>query len=127
MCKGIGLDLCEISRMDHLRMMTRFTERYFTEGERAYIQSKGKNASQTMAGLFAAKEAFAKAVGRGIDFDLREVEIVHDDMGRPGYCLHGSVLERTKGERFSLSISHDGGIAGAVCLREDDEDAVTRA
>ncbi len=123
MCKGIGLDLCEISRMEHLRMMTRFTERYFTEEEQAYISSKGKNAAQTMAGLFAAKEAFGKALGTGIVFDLREVEIIHDHAGQPAYRLHGKIREQTEGERFSLSISHDGGIAGAVCLREDAERA----
>ena len=60
MCKGIGLDLCEISRMEHLRMMTRFVERYFTPEEQAYVRDRGKNAAQTLAGLFAAKEAFGK-------------------------------------------------------------------
>ena len=123
MCKGIGLDLCEISRMEHLRMMTRFVERYFTPEEQAYVRDRGKNAAQTLAGLFAAKEAFGKAMGSGIRFDLREVEIVHDEAGRPEYRLHGAVKEMTAGERFSLSISHDGGVAAAVCLREDEERA----
>ena len=119
MCKGLGLDLCEIARMEKLLKDERFLERYFNEGETGYIQSKGRNAAQTMAGIFAAKEAFAKALGTGIVFNLKEISIFHDEAGRPGYSLSGEAEKLGQGDRFFLSISHDGGVAAAVCVREE--------
>ena len=121
MVKGLGLDLCEISRMERLLGNDSFLARYFTEGEIGYIRSKGKNAAQTMAGIFAAKEAFSKALGTGIDFDLKEISVLHDEAGMPGYSLSGTAAEKGQGDRFLLSISHDGGIAAAVCVRENSD------
>ena len=118
MISGLGLDLCEISRFDKLMTDERFMNRYFNEGEIHYIRSKGKNAAQTMAGIFAAKEAFSKALGTGITFDLREISVFHDEAGQPGYSLSGNTEKIGKGDRFFLSITHDGGIAAAVCVRE---------
>ncbi len=119
MILGIGLDLCEIQRMEKELESERFLRRFFTEAESAYIRSRGKGAAQTMAGMFAAKEALGKALGGGLDFDLREAGIDHDKNGRPGYALTGALAERTRGERLLLSITHDGGTAAAVCIRED--------
>jgi len=121
MYKGIGLDLCEISRMEKMVENAHFLQRYFTEEEIRYIQSRGAHRAESLAGIYAAKEAFSKAMGTGICFDLREVEIRHGENGEPCYALHGETAEKTKGEGFLLSISHDGGIAGAVCLREKTE------
>jgi len=115
---GVGLDVCEIRRMEKRAEDERFLSRFFTEQERAYIAGRGAGAAQTLAGLFAAKEAFAKALGTGIAFDLREAEIVHDALGRPGYQLRGRAAELTGEDRFFLSVSHDGGVAAAVCVRE---------
>ena len=120
MVKGLGLDLCEISRMEKLLENDRFLNRYYTEEETGYIRSKGKNAAQTAAGIFAAKEALTKAVGTGITFDLREISITHDEAGRPIYRLTGKAAEIGNGDRFLLSVSHDGGIAAAVCVRDDE-------
>ena len=117
-CKGIGLDLCEVSRMEKLTGDERFLERFFTAGEAAYIRSKGRSAAQTMAGIFAAKEAMVKALGTGISFDLKDICIRHDEAGCPFYVLKGAAAELGEEDRFLLSISHDGGIAAAVCVRE---------
>ena len=118
MIRGIGLDLCEIARMEKLRMMTRFIERYFSEKEQQYIREKGRNAGQTMAGIFAAKEALGKAIGKGLDFELAEAEVWHDADGCPYYHFQGELKKRMNGIVPHLSISHDGGVAGAVCLLE---------
>ena len=56
MVKGLGLDLCEISRMEKLLNDDRFLRKYFNEEEISYIQAKGKSGAQTMAGIYAAKE-----------------------------------------------------------------------
>ena len=121
MIAGVGLDVCEISRMEKLLKRDGFVRRFFTPEEENYIHSRGKGAACTLAGLFAAREALGKALGSGISFDLREAEVRHDEKGRPYYAFHGALAERVKGERFHLSISHDGGIAAAMCVREKDD------
>ena len=118
MIKGLGIDLCEITRMEKLLEDERFLKRYFGKDEIDYIRTKGKSASQTMAGIYAAKEAFSKALGTGIAFDLKEVCIRHDQAGMPAYSLCGKAEKMGEGDCFWLSITHDGGIAAAVCVRE---------
>ena len=59
--RGLGVDLCEIARMQTILDENRSLRRMFTEAEEAYIRSRGASAAQTMAGLFAAKEAVLKA------------------------------------------------------------------
>ena len=119
MVKGLGLDLCEISRMEKLLNDDRFLRKYFNEEEISYIQAKGKSGAQTMAGIYAAKEALAKALGTGITFDLKEICIIHNEAGMPEYSLSGKAGLLGAGDRFLLSITHDGGNAAAVCIRED--------
>ena len=121
MVKGIGLDLCDIARMERLIGDERFLNRYFTEGEIAYIRSKRKNGAQTMAGIYAAKEAFAKALGTGIAFDLKEISVFHNEAGQPAYSLSGKAEKLGEGDRFFLSITHDAGTAAAVCVRENNQ------
>ena len=121
MTKGLGLDLCEIARMEKLLQDEWFLQRYFSEAEAAYIRSRGKSAPQTMAGIFAAKEAFSKALGTGIIFSLQEVCVVHDEQGQPWYELTGEAKKLSGEDRFFLSISHDAGMAAAVCVREGNE------
>ncbi len=119
MVKGLGLDLCGISRMEKTLADERFLNRYFTEDEIAYIHGKGRSAARTMAGIFAAKEAMAKALGTGIAFDLKDISVSHDGAGMPGYSLSGKAAEYGAGDRFFLSITHEGDLAAAVCIRED--------
>lgn len=103
----IGLDMLEEARMERLLSNRRFMERVFSEAERAYILSKGRGAAQTAAGIFCAKEAYAKAVGRGIGLLLGGMpEIRHDEGGQPYFPVEGS----------SVSITHTGGIAAAVVV-----------
>ena len=118
MIRGIGLDLCGIARMEKTAEDERFLSRFFTEREAAYIRSRGGGKAQTLAGMFAAQEALAKALGTGLSFELREAEVLHDEAGAPYYAFSGDLARRTEGERFLLSISHDGGVAGAVCVRD---------
>ena len=113
--RGVGLDLCEISRME-ARLNSRLLERYFTAQEAAYIRSKGTQAAQTMAGVWAAKEAVLKALGTGIAYPLQEVEVCHTELGQPCICLHGKVAEAAPGSRFLLSITHEAGMAAATAI-----------
>ena len=111
----MGLDLCEIDRM-RPRLEDRFLERNFTEREADYIRSRGAQAAQSMAGIWAAKEAVMKALGTGIAFPMREVEVCHTALGQPTVALHGKAAETANGGSFLLSITHEGGMAAAVAL-----------
>jgi phosphopantetheine--protein transferase-like protein len=63
MILSIGIDIVEVYRIaETLARTPRFTERVFTETERAYCDAKGAAAAQSYAGRFAAKEAFLKAL-----------------------------------------------------------------
>lgn len=120
MIRGIGVDVCEISRMDNMNVDSRFVERYFSEDEKAYLMDKGVSFRQTLAGMYAAKEAFAKTLGSGVrGFELKEVEVLHSVEGQPYYGISGSALEAQKErkiERVFLSISHEAGIAVAFAV-----------
>ncbi len=102
----IGIDLCQIQRLERIykKHGDRFINWVFSPKEQAYLR-KRKMAPRTMAGLFAAKEAMAKALGRGIGpVALRDLEVGHG----PG------PWGAWKGYRFDLSISHEGDYALAV-------------
>jgi holo-[acyl-carrier protein] synthase len=121
MIAGVGVDLCGIARMEKHAADERFLRRFFSEEERAYIAGKGASAAQSLAGIFAAKEALTKALGTGIVGSLADICVLHDDHGAPYYELRGDYL-RLAGERgivrVHLSISHDGGIAAAFAVAE---------
>lgn len=111
--RGIGLDLCQVDRMrEHLE--DRFMARYFTEAEAAYVRSRGAQAAESMAGIWAAKEAVLKALGTGIAFPLQDIEIGHSEAGQPTVRLHGQA--GSFGGSFLLSITHEGGMAAAVAM-----------
>ena len=121
MIAGVGIDLCEISRMEKLIQDERFLIRFLSSEERTYIQAKGKAAAQSMAGVFAAKEALTKALGVGIAADIREISVLHDANGAPYYSLSGDyarMAEERGISAFFLSITHEGDMAAAVCVAE---------
>ena len=66
MITGVGLDVCEISRMEKLLEREGFVRRFFTMEEEKYIRTRGKGAAGTLAGLFAAREAFPCFFGSGL-------------------------------------------------------------
>ena len=111
-----GLDLCQISRMEALCGNAHFLERVFTADERAWAEGRGVQQAASLAGMWAAKEALLKALGTGIAFPMTEAEVVHDPAGAPGYRLHGALAERCRGAALSLSITHEGDMAAAVCV-----------
>ncbi len=82
------------------------------------FQSRGMN-PETIAANWAAKEAFAKALGTGVrGFALSEVAVLRDDLGAPYFALTGDAhrLAAARGLRFSLSLSHTEGLALAFVV-----------
>ena len=121
MIRGLGCDVCAVERMRIIMQDSRFLERWFTGEEREYIGAR-KNAAETAAGIFAAKEAFAKALGAGFTaLTPDHVAVGHDESVAPCYRINEKMraaLERRGAETAFLSISHDGGVAMAVCVLE---------
>jgi holo-[acyl-carrier protein] synthase len=122
--KGIGLDLCEITRFERiLEKGDGFLRRYFTQEEQAYLAGRGNTAAQSAAAMFAAKEAFLKAVGVGIGggIALSEIGVAHETSGQPAYVLTGAAREALASRGATqawLSLSHEAGMAAAVCVVE---------
>lgn len=103
-----GVDIVAINRIEKVMQHETFLERFFSPEERRYFLERGTH-PQTVAGHFAAKEAFAKLLGTGITgFELREIGVAHDDLGCPFYRLSGRAAELAGQAQVSLSISHDG-------------------
>lgn len=111
-----GIDLVEIARIRRSAENPAFIEKVYGENERRELAER-KFAPQHLAGAFAAKEAFAKALGTGIrGFSLCEVEILHDSLGAPYFLLSGNAkrLANQKRLAFSLSITHTDTLAAAM-------------
>ncbi|MCR4303342.1 MAG: holo-ACP synthase [Gallionella sp.] len=83
---GIGTDIVDYARIESMwaRFGNRFAERLLSERERPEFQSHGHQA-RFLAKRFAAKEAFAKAVGSGMrhPVTLRRISVIHDALGKP--------------------------------------------
>lgn len=120
---GIGTDLCAVSRMEKAIQKEHFYTRVFFEGERAYLDAKGKARAQSAAAMFAAKEAVAKALGTGFARGVEPwvIEVTHGESGAPGVVLHGEALARLEeigGGRVLLSLTHEGDMAMAFAVIE---------
>ena len=93
MIVGIGSDLCNIERIAASldRFGERFERRCFTEIERAKAAGRPVTRAGTYAKRFAAKEAFAKAVGTGISRGVhwRDIGVVNWAGGAPGLVVTG--------------------------------------
>jgi len=104
MIKGIGIDIIEINRIESaVEKNTRFVRRILTEKEHACYDKlpSERRKLEFLAGRFAAKEAFAKAMGTGIGkLSFQHIEILSGEQGAP--CL---VCATYKGNIF-ISISH---------------------
>ena len=119
MIAGIGTDLIDVARIARAAHNPRFLMRIYTQAERERILSRGE---QTAAGLFAAKEACAKALGTGFrGFFASDIEILNDALGKPFVVLHGGAQARYEAmgaKRIHVAITHAGGFAQAFCVIE---------
>jgi holo-[acyl-carrier protein] synthase len=113
----VGVDLIEIDRIRRtLDRYPSFRERCFTDAERAYCDSR-PNPAESYAGRFAAKEAVGKALGIGVRFTWKEIEIV--GRPKPNVSLSGrtrSAWERLGEGEIDLSMTHSRELAAAICV-----------
>lgn len=112
MIVGIGVDIIEISRILALREKQGhdFFDRCYTERETAYCLKK-KNADESLAARFAAKEAVMKALGTGWaeGVSFKNIELVREGEAAPYIVLHGAAAElaaRRGIAKIHISVSH---------------------
>jgi holo-[acyl-carrier protein] synthase len=120
---GVGVDLVDLERIARLLASKgeHAMQRFFTDDERAYLQTRPEPTGHAAARI-AAKEAVYKALqslpgARGVGW--REIEVVRDADGRPAIRLHGLAGElATKhgGLIVQVSLTHSVVSAGAVAV-----------
>lgn len=110
-----GVDIIEIERIKRAVEKTPgFTEKVFSQSEIEYFSKSGEKA-ESLAGFYAAKEAFVKYKKSGIRGQrLSEISVEHEGLGAPFIVFRG---ER---QNVSLSISHNKTNAVAVVCGEDE-------
>lgn len=124
---GIGCDLTDLKRWQQEEWRNKLVSRFFTPEEQSYVQSRGRAAAESAGGIFAAKEALVKALGTGFaGVSPLDVCVIHDAKGKPAYLLKGraeAIAVEKNVKKCHLSISHDGGMAMAFCILEDEAEA----
>lgn len=110
-----GIDIIYIPKIKKI-LTPHILNKLFTSNEQEYFQKKSMSL-ETIAGFFAAKEAFLKSLNQGIDFcKMTDIEILHDKNGSPYFNFHQELKKKVKNITFSLSISHDHNYAIASVI-----------
>ncbi|OWY40615.1 holo-ACP synthase [Xenophilus sp. AP218F] len=124
MIYGIGTDLVEVARMQALvaRWGLKAGRRLLTAAERAEFEACA-DPGRFLAKRFAAKEAFAKALGTGVTAPavLTAIGVGHDELGKPLLVLSDELaafLAARGVTRSHLSISDERGHALAFVVLE---------
>lgn len=125
MILGVGIDIIDIPRVKSIveEYGDGFFSKLFTQNEIEYCNSK-KNPEINFGARFAAKEALLKALGTGLrgEIQWKEIEVIHDNMGKPTINLNGHAADSAHElgvARVNLSLSHTKKYAVAVVILED--------
>lgn len=128
MILGIGTDIVDVARIaQKVEGREDFMKKVFSEQEAEYCK-KQANPAESFAARFAAKEAFLKALGKGLDatFELHQIEIRNQENGKPYLELSSDVnvlvlLETEQNPyRLHVSLSHTKTHATAHVIIEVD-------
>ena len=121
---GVGIDIVQIDRIEASisRHGDTFVKKILHANEyEKYSTLKFKE--RYLAKRFAAKEAFAKALGTGIveGVTLPRIEVINIDTGKPEIILHGDTKEKLNSlgiQSIFLSISDEKKYAVAQVVLE---------
>lgn len=114
MIAGVGCDIIEISRIKKAIGNPAFMEKCFTKQEIDYISERQP---QSAAAMFAAKEAYSKALGTGfLDFYFKDIEIFHDKNGKPYIKAYNAAAAPDC--NIQLTVSHCREYAAAFVILE---------
>ena len=99
---GIGIDIIENKRIKNSLKNLKFKKRIYSTKEMTQ-SSLSKNKVSYFSKRFAAKEAFAKALGTGFrgNLNFKDIEIVNDKMGKP-YYLKSKKISKIIHKNFNI-------------------------
>ena len=112
----MGVDIVEISRIQAVwDRKPSFAQRILTQRELAYFEKvTGRRKIEFLAGRFAGKEAYSKALGTGLGrLSFKDIEILINDQGQPVLTSH------PKAGRALISISHTRDLCLAQVLLQE--------
>ncbi|MEG1499801.1 MAG: holo-ACP synthase [Clostridia bacterium] len=111
-----GIDIVKTVRMEGIVSKNNLGK-VFSALEIDFCRNKPRPI-ESFAGIYAAKEAFLKAVGIGISkMDVfLDIEVLHEESGRPFLQISGDCKEFVLGKSVDVSISHEKEYAIAVCI-----------
>ena len=126
MIRGLGVDIVQVERVRQkvgASFDTPLAKGVFIASELAYAQGKGVAAFQSLAGFFAAKEAFFKATQ--VWPGWHGVWVEHEPGGKPYFGLSAEAKEKLRAAgidpdamNLQLTISHEKEYAVAVVVVE---------
>jgi holo-[acyl-carrier protein] synthase len=122
---GIGVDIIQNKRIKASIRNHKFKDRIFSSKE-LKLSSYSKNKIGFFSKRFAAKEAFAKALGTGIrnNLNFKDIEIMNDKLGKPYYAKTKKITKiirkefRVKNFNCFLSISDEKEYSTAFAIIE---------
>jgi holo-[acyl-carrier protein] synthase len=99
---GIGVDIIENKRIKSSIKKLNFINRVYSPKELEQSMLS-KNKVSFFSKRFAAKEAFAKALGTGFrnNLNFKDIEIINDIMGKPYYLKNKKIINLVK-KRFKV-------------------------
>ena len=107
---GTGTDIIEVERVREAieKYGGRFLQKVFSETEIAYCLEFGETKYQHFAARYAAKEAFAKALGTGFGENCKfaDFSISNAENGKPLAVLSPEMARSLAGCAVSVSLSH---------------------
>lgn len=111
MITGLGTDIIELSRIAKVNKENRLARRILTPDElRHYLTIKNEDRKVSyLAGRFAVKEAYSKALGTGIgeNISFNEINCMNDECGKP-------LLTNAPNAHVSISHSRDYAVATVI-------------
>ena len=132
MIYGIGTDIADCARVGSIyaKHGHHFVKNILTPAELERL-AELKKPDEYIAGRWAAKEAFSKALGTGMCAECAfvEIEVLSDERGKPFVKLYAATAETAKRlgiTRIHVSISHERELATAFVVLEADETAPSR-
>ena len=122
---GIGVDIIQNKRIKASIRNHKFKDRIFSSKE-LKLSSYSKNKIGFFSKRFAAKEAFAKALGTGFrnNLNFKDIEIMNDKLGKPYYAKTKKITKiirkefRVKNFNCFLSISDEKEYSTAFAIIE---------
>jgi holo-[acyl-carrier protein] synthase len=91
---GIGVDIIDNKRIKKSIKNSNFKNRTYSAKE-LKLSSLTINKASFFAKRFAAKEAFAKALGTGFrnNLNFKDIEVINDKLGKPNYTKNKKITK----------------------------------